>query len=72
MRSSRRGPVALPSLGEEVRWLCAGLSRPLRARSYNGGMTSDDVAHDLPEEVITMAKRDEGTRDIKKGKESER
>jgi hypothetical protein len=35
-------------------------------------MTSDDVAHDLPEEVITMAKRDEGTRDIKKGKESER
>jgi hypothetical protein len=35
-------------------------------------MTGDAVTHDFPEEVNTMAKRDEGTRDIKKGKESER
>jgi hypothetical protein len=46
------------------------LSPPLSVRSYKGVMqyaiTTDT------EEVSKMAKKDEGTRDIKKGKESER
>jgi hypothetical protein len=81
--------------------LCAALSRPLTAGTYNGGMNkciengaleeghgtrgsgsmpnrsssvqaTGDQWSMSPKEVNTMAKKDEGTRDIKKGKERER
>jgi hypothetical protein len=81
--------------------LCAALSRPFGARTYNGGMNNGIEISPLgeghgttgprsmphrpssaqatgeprpmpPEEVNTMAKKDEGRRDIKKDKERDR
>jgi hypothetical protein len=46
--------------------LCAVLCPPFGARTYNGGMNNSRCP---PEEVNTMAKKDEGRRDIKKDKE---